>query len=250
MPFYLSYSKVREYLGCPYKYYLHIIRKVEIPTAPWYVVGKAVHQGLEHNYVQKILTWEDLPEDVPLDVYSDTFEELAYQVEFKDEGKGETKDSGYSVLQIYYRQNVPLLFPQEQGVESKFIIQITPEILFSGRIDLITREENILDVKVTTRTPSQAELARNYQVTAYSLGYRALKKKLPSGLYLDYLVRTKKPEVKPFKVERSEADITRFVETARQVARGIRAGIFPRNEDNFFCSESGCEYYRICKGEK
>jgi len=248
---YLSYYKITTYLSCPYKYYKKFIEKIAAPISARLAIGRAVHEGLDYNYAQKVLTWEDLPPNVPLDVYSQVFENLAYQVEWtrESEERGALKDGGYSSLQLYYQNFVPQIFPG--GVESKFTLQFTPTIFFSGRMDVFTREEIIIDTKTKDRTPSEEEIARNYQLTGYAMGYRALKKRLPAGLRLDYLIRLKKgPEVKIFTPERSEADIKRLIDTSLQVAKGIRSGVFPRNEESMFCSPQYCEYYRICKGGK
>lgn len=45
--FFFSYSRIRTFLQCPYKYYLRYIEKVEVPTPMYFKFGTAFHKAIE-----------------------------------------------------------------------------------------------------------------------------------------------------------------------------------------------------------
>lgn len=113
-----------------------------------------------------------------------------------------------------------------------------------GYIDLVDYQGYIIDHKTSKRSYPQDAAEKDIQLTAYSMGYRALHGEAEKGVRLDVMVRTNKPKIQPLEGARTESDIHRFLRLAEQVERGIRAEIYYPN-DNYTCGI--CGYRDMCK---
>jgi hypothetical protein len=89
-----------------------------------------------------------------------------------------------------------------------------------GHIDLIDDQRYIIDHKTSKRSYPEDAAEKDIQLTAYSMGYRALHGEDEKGVRLDVMVRTNKPKIQPLEAARTESDIYRFLRLAKQVERG------------------------------
>lgn len=61
-----------------------------------------------------------------------------------------------------------------------------------GFIDLVDDQGNILDIKTRSRTPSQQEVDKDFQLTVYSWLYRNFTGNAEAGVGLDCVVEKKR----------------------------------------------------------
>jgi len=240
----LSVTQLRMYLRCPLQYYFRYICGLKIPPSGDVTLGRTVHETLEQNYRQKIVTRQDLPLEQMRDIFSERWEEESQYARFEEEeNPGHLKDDGVRLLEVYHREVAPKVQPVE--VEREFTLDTgVTELPLKGYIDLIDDHGIIIDHKTTRRSFPQDAAETDIQLTAYSLAYRALRGKQETGLRLDVLVRTKRPKIQQLQTARTQADIDRFLRLAEHVGRAINTGIFYPNE-NFMCGI--CGYREMCE---
>ncbi len=113
-----------------------------------------------------------------------------------------------------------------------------------GIIDLIEEDGTIVDHKCSKRSPSQVDIDRDIQLSAYQLAYRSIHGQDPKGLRYDYIVRNKAPKTLQCYTERSERDLARFLKLLGYVSKAIEQDIYYPNE-GMLCSM--CGYREMCK---
>jgi len=119
---------------------------------------------------------------------------------------------------------------------------------FKGYIDLIDEQGLIIDHKTTKRSFPENSVAKDIQLTAYAMAFRALYGRDEQGVRFDVMVRSSRPTVQPriqqLSSKRTQADIDRFLRLAGQVERGIKAEAFYPS-DNYTCGI--CGYSEMCE---
>lgn len=240
----LSVSQLKMYLRCPLQYKFRYLDGLIIPPRSELTLGKSIHGTLEENYRQKIKTEIDLPLEYITDLFSDTWDKAVVDTIFdEDEKPGKVKDDGIALLKSYHKIVAPKVQPVE--VESEFNLPIEDEdYTLKGYIDLIDKNDLIIDHKTTKRSMRQDVIDSDLQLTAYSLAYRKVTGEKEKGLRFDVMVRTKVPKIQQIPTTRSEEDIRRFLKRLVYVNKAIESGIFYPNE-NFMCSR--CGYRALCK---
>ena len=161
----------------------------------------------------------------------------------KDEKTGELKDEGIKLISKYLEDIAPTVNPKE--VERKFELrfQNVPYTLV-GIIDLIEENGTIVDLKCSKKSPNQADIDRDIQLTAYQIGYKSMYGKDPEGLRFDYVVRNKAAKTVQCKTERTPEDLNRFLKLVGHVSKAIENDIYYPNE-SMMCS--CCGYGKLCK---
>lgn len=85
---------------------------------------------------------------------------------------------------------------QPVEVEREFNLPIQDEnYTLKGYIDLIDKNNLVIDHKTTKRSMRQDMIDSDLQLTTYSLAYRKLAGKEEKGLRFDVMVRTKQPKI-------------------------------------------------------
>jgi putative RecB family exonuclease len=240
----LSVSQLKMYLRCPLQYKFRYIDGLIIPPRSELTLGKSIHGTLEENYRQKIKTEIDLPLEYITDLFSDRWEKAVVDTIFEeDEKPGRVKDDGIALLKTYHTVVAPKVQPIE--VERGFNLPIDDQnYTLKGYIDLIDRDNLIVDHKTTKRSMRQDMIDSDLQLTTYSLAYRELVGKKEKGLRFDVMVRTKEPKIQQIETYRRQEDIDRLMKLFRRVNKAIESGIFYPNE-NFMCPS--CGYRELCK---
>ena len=118
-----------------------------------------------------------------------------------------------------------------------------------GVWDLIERDGTIVDNKAYSKTPSQADLDKDLQFTAYSLAYRATKESIEPGLRMDAVIKNKKPKAVQLTTSRTNDDCRWFLGLVEQVASAIHAGNFYPNPNGWHCSPKFCGYWDRCRSK-
>jgi len=113
-----------------------------------------------------------------------------------------------------------------------------------GMIDLVEKDDVIVEFKTSNQTISNRDVGDYLQLTAYSYAYEMLYQKTPKLLKVVNFVKTKKPKMNILETKRDKRDYERLFYLASQVVSGIKNRIFfPR--PSFWCKD--CEYEEYCK---
>ena len=240
----LSVTQLKMYLRCPLQYFFRYVCGLKVPPTGDLTLGKTVHQSLDDNYRQKIKSHTDLPISDVTGLFSEHWDREAQTTEFqKDEKPGNIKDEGVSILNTYFKYVAPTVQPVD--VEREFLIDTpTTTVPIKGYIDLVDDQGWIIDHKTTKRSYPDNSIAKDIQLTAYAMAYRALQGRNENGVRLDVMVRSKQPRMQQLYGKRTEADIGRFLRLAEQVERGIKSGVF-YPADNYTCGI--CGYQGMCE---
>lgn len=234
----LSFSRISQYLECPYKFFLAYI--VGLPGIPrsYFSFGKSVHAALEEYHRPKLLS-DDTSMDWLLSLYekswvSEGFPDIETELRCKDEGR--------SIL-IGYHNHLGGNMPKVAEVELNFKFAVDGIILtgFVDRIDLNDDGSvNLVDYKTSKSIPAVLENLDRLQLSIYSLAISSLwnvKVRQASNLYLRQIAwRTFEPTLADF-------------ETAREMINKVAQGITDKKFDrcpNRFCAY--CDFYEGCRG--
>jgi len=243
----ISISQINTYLRCPLQYFWRYEEGLKIPPASAVSFGIATHRAIEHNYKHKVEAREDLPVEEVKEVWAQEWDKLAPETQFEEgEEPGPIKDEGVAIAELYMHEIAPAVQPVL--VEREFEVGLENlEFTLKGVVDVIDESSLIIDTKTSKRTPAEDTVARDIQMTMYSLGHRMLLGVNESGLRMDYLVRTKKPKVVSLSAgPRDGREIDRLLRLISYVARAIRDQLFYPNIHNFMCTPTGCGYWQIC----
>lgn len=244
----ISPSQINLILDCSAKYMFRYIFGIRPPMRSFAARGKAVHRGLEYNYRQKIETHEDLPLSEVQDAASDAFDSMLAEVQWdEDEDPGKFKDQTIELVSFYHQEVAPTIQPVM--VEQPVLLEIPEtEFVIKGIIDLVDSNGYIRDTKTKNATPPQKTVDSCLQLTIYAMGYRQLTGKIEAGVMLDNLVSLKKgPKYVPLISHRTDRDIKRLTNIARAVINCIKGGAYVPNPNSNMCSETKCDFWKICQ---
>jgi len=242
----LSPSSIEQYLRCPTQYMYSKVIGVRVPPTASQIKGRAIHKGAETNFRHKLETKENLPIKDVLEAAADEFERGAADVELEEnEDIGQIKDTTIKLTKLYYDELGTKIQPVL--VEQKIVIDIPgSNYCMVGFIDLVDDQGNILDIKTRSRTPSQQEVDKDFQLTVYSWLYRNFTGNAEAGVGLDCVVEKKAPEIVRISSKRTDADINRMLNVSRMVIHAIESAVFVPNHTNMMCSPKACKFWDVC----
>lgn len=249
----LSPTQLNMFLRCPRQYEYRYIKGLKIPPSGAMVQGRVWHQTVELNYRQKIDSDSDLALGEMQEFFAEQFdvalkaEEVAFD---EDEQPGKLKDQGVSIVAAHHRAIAPAVRPLL--VEEKFTVDLGEDFPFDlvGVWDLVERDGTIADNKSYSRTPNQADLDKDLQFTAYSMGFRATRGEIEKGLRMDAIIKTKEPKALQLNTRRTNEDCRWFLGLVEQVAQAIESGNFFPNPTHFMCSQKFCGFWSQCMGKR
>jgi len=219
----LSYSKIRTYLECPYKYKLRYIERIPERPKSCFRFSSLIHHVLhEYHFYQKRGSLDDLL--------------LCYERTWRGQ-RGASYEVGRKILITYYykmRNRSPY------SLEERFTIRIRENIL-TGKIDRIDRTNDgfcILDYKLNKNILTLKEVKDSLQLSLYALAFFHLTGIIPLkvGFYFlrhGKLIFTKK----------DRQDIEKTGDLIDQVARKITREEFHPKESKT-CQQ--CDYKEYC----
>jgi CRISPR/Cas system-associated exonuclease Cas4 (RecB family) len=163
----------------------------------------------------------------------------------QDEDKGRLKDDGYGLIQCYHKVMTPNIHPK--AVEAKFELKLSnTDMVFAGKMDVITKDNKIIERKTKRARPSSVEGSHKLQLTAYQAGYLVTYKEKPKEARLDYCIMKKTPECLSYVVDVTDTDIEYLVNMINLVKESVDKGIFIPNRASFMCSSKYCQYSELC----
>jgi CRISPR/Cas system-associated exonuclease Cas4 (RecB family) len=243
----LTVSKINTYLSCSAQFWFQYIEKVKAYSRSSLLIGSAFHSAEATNDAQKIESDEDMPVDAVCDVFNDQFNEGAHETLFmQDEDKGKLKDDGYGLINVYNKIVTPDIHPV--AVETRFELKLSnTDMVFAGKMDVITKDNKIIERKTKREKPSSVENQHKLQLTAYNAGYQVTHKEKPKESRLDYCVMTKTPQCLSYVVDVTDSDTKYLVSMINLVKESLDKGVFIPNRNSMMCSRRYCMYSDLCE---
>jgi putative RecB family exonuclease len=246
----LSSSQINLYLLCSLKYKFQYVDKLPKPfKSSGLVFGSAFHSTLSWFFKEKMngngISLERVYRILEADWYA---QKVDQDIRYKD---GDSEMKLVVMAKELLGQYISLPFKEIMGTDIPFTIPlinpVTGETLginLEGYIDLIEKDETIVEFKTSNQSMDQMDADDHIQLTIYSYAYEMINQRPPKNLKIVNFVKTKKPKIKPFETRRDNADYQRFFHLAGQVLKGIQSQIFfPRS--SFICKD--CEYEEPCR---
>jgi len=248
---YLSPSQINLYIQCSLKYKYQYIDQIPKPFKPsGLAFGSAIHSAIEWFHKERMKKREVSLEKLLKIFETDWFsQKVDTEIQYKD-GEDEMKLllTGKEMLGIYFRS--PL--DEIKGAEVPFHVPLlnpsTGEELgipLEGIIDLIEKDDVVVEFKTSSRSMDPESLNDFLQLTAYSYAYRVLFGKEPQMLKVINFVKARTPKMVVIETSREKRDYERLFYIAREVVKGINSDYFFFPRQTFMCKD--CEYGDLCK---
>lgn len=254
----LSPSGIQSYLHCGESFRRAVLEKEREPSSLPALRGKAVHKSAEINYIQKIVTQENLPQDVVQDVARDyTVQEaksgdLSIPEEYSGKPKsqvvGSLVDESVRLAGLYHYAVGANTMPKR--VEEKIELALPGGITLVQILDVQDEYGVIADIKTSSRKKNQTEADRSIQLTMQYLAAKVLDNgEEPPYVRLDVLINNRKPDLQQLISTRSMSDVETLANVVSAVSSGINAGIFlpAAASMSWKCSPTYCGFYSSCK---
>ena len=247
----LSVSQINLYLTCSLKYrFGYVDRLPKLYRAAAAALGSAVHKALEWLHKER-----KAGRNPPLASLLKLFEAdwnaqcQGMEIRFNDDDSAEKLLlKAKELLSQYYHLPPRPVKDAEVYFQVPLVNPKTGEVLdvpLRGIIDLVEGEDELVEFKVPQKTPPLADLPDNLQLTAYSYAYEILFGRPPKVVRLVNLVKTKHPKIEVQETWRDKEDYARLFNIAKEVSKGIRAGVFIPNRGCWLCKD--CEYVADCR---
>jgi RecB family exonuclease len=246
----LSFTQIGLFLRCPRAYEYRYVEGLKTPPSGAMVQSRAWHEAVERNYRQKVETGTDLPLSDMQETFAEAFARAVaaeQPVLDDDETPGGLKDQGVRIVETHHREIAPGVTPML--VEERFRVNLGPDFPFDlvGVWDLIERDGTIADNKAYGKTPSQDDVDKDLQLTAYALAYRTTTRKTEPRLRIDAVVKNKTPKAVQILTTRTNEDCRWFLRLIEDVARAIKLGVFYPNPQGWHCSPKACGFWTRCR---
>lgn len=245
----ISISQINMYLRCSMQYYYRYIQGLKVQPKSALTLGSAIDTGLNHNYLQKIETHQDLKANEVEDVFSTEFESRKVDTLWqKDEDPAEIKDNGVKMIGAYHKQIAPTVQPiaVQKEIRIEFENFDYDALMY---LDLIDDTKTIIDTKTTSkRYKSEDTIPDDHrrQLAFYGFGYRTQNQEPESGLRLDYLHKGTGCEPFQIPLTYSDEDLRYCHSLLGYVANAVQQKVFIPNRSSFLCSQKWCGYWELC----
>ncbi len=242
----LSVSQMKMYSRCPRQYEYRYLYGLKERPAGAMIQGGAFHETIEDNLTQKIQTHTDLPMTEMTDRAAQHWDDKLQKepdIQWKDDKPGDLKDETVLLVKTHHKELAPALSPKLVEHEFRLPVGDTHDLL--GYIDLVETTDVVVDHKTFAKTPSQGDVDRDLQLTAYALA-RSLEGEPAPELRLDVVVKNKTPKAVQIKTTRPENSLLWFVTMFTQIEAAIKSGVFPPNPTGWHCSKEMCGYWDRC----
>lgn len=248
-----SYSSLSQFLRCPLQYYFQrILGLPRRTTTDALVLGSAIHTALAEHH-RGLQAADPVPAHQVREAFLTAWNDqtLNEDVIYDKRSPDDNKELGMALIELYLSEPPP---ENIVAVETSMLAPITDsrgEVLEKPLmvvVDLITRLEDgtpkIVELKTTSRSYSESEIASSLQPTCYASALHELTGEEPLVEYA-VLVKTRTPKVQRIEAIRTIADFGRLGDIAMAVERAVEANIFYPVESPLNCSS--CPFYRECR---
>lgn len=252
----ISPSQLDMYLRCGEQWRRRYVCREVIPPGIALVKGGAVHQAAEVNFGQKVESRSDLPAKVLCEAAVEHVEAtvrkdgLFLTPEEESIGAqaivGRAKDSAVALTNLYARDIAPRVQPimVEEFVRIP-IPRCSHDLL--GRLDVVDDQDQVVDLKTSSRRKTQEDVDRSDQLTFYDAAVEYRLERKCRGVRLEVMVETKVPTVQTLRSERTRRDRDVLLGKINSMIAGIQASVFlPAAAGSWCCSPRFCGYWHSC----
>ncbi|MCP5059014.1 MAG: PD-(D/E)XK nuclease family protein [bacterium] len=254
---YISWSQIKMVLRCERQYWHRYKEGIKTPPPAYLIQGSNLHKVQEIHYRSRIAGYSGFvnPNDARA-AYEYYLKEACEREEIDWAGSSyeRTLDDGTTFSKIYFSQIEPSIRPLE--VELPFRVKLGDDFpfLLHGYIDLLDGQNGVIiaDTKFMSKKPTDLEIRKDLQSTAYAAAYRIERGKRETMCRLDCVIKTKKPYSLMIPIERTNQEIEFFFQIVEGATRKILR--MEKEEDavpdptHYRCSEGQCGYWRTCMG--
>ncbi|MFA6017372.1 MAG: ATP-dependent DNA helicase [Patescibacteria group bacterium] len=221
-----SFSQLNSFKTCPLQYKYQYVLKIPTSATAAESFGTTIHKTLQSFYSEFLLN-KKLGKKRLLEIYKKNWVPIGYA---SSAHENRMRKEGEKILNNYFDKyhfsSLKII-----GLEKSFKIKIADDIFLTGKIDRIDsagkNEIEIIDYK-TGKKPSEKELAKNMQLTIYTLAAQdknLFSKKLTEiNLTFYYLQIPEKITLK-----KTEEDLIETKTRIIDMVGEIRQNIFPAN---------------------
>jgi len=235
----LSYYQIDDYLTCPLKYkYVHILH-VPIMTHHTVAYGKALHDAVQYYHQCKMQARPVREEDV-FKVFENSFRKEGFISQ--EHITLRVKSAQVALKNFYREQEVLKIIPSLVEKEFSFLLNNNRMVGRWDRVDVVDGIVTVVDFKsseIHKQEDADKKTKDNLQLSLYSLAYREAAGKLPDFKELRFLETGLVG-----RIEVTEKDAERVLESVDKASTGIRACNFDAKPNHLACSY--CAYNQIC----
>jgi len=231
----LSFSDVKYYFECPYKFKLRILYGFNAPLDEALGFGKSLHDVLAEVHARALRGETVMPAEAADLVDRHLRTPYAYP-----SLREKLQHAAEEIVEAYIQKNQDE-FDKVEFTEKAIEIPLGDGVSVSGRIDLVRRLDNgevtIVDLKSNER--AQAEAVTEKQLHIYALGYQEL-----TGRPADYVEIYELDDQKQKRRSVDNdfiADVQRDVKAAAQALRSNQLSPTPHKKT---CGQ--CDYCKLC----
>lgn len=239
----ISISEIKCYLQCPQQHYFRYVERIRKPSSPNITMG-IIYDNVTQLFYRAILAGQELPDEefVKAAILTEV-NRLKDSTDWQDETPEKAIEKIVAATKLY-REAVQEIRPKTY--QDRFEVAFdNRDWTFLGFMDLVTEDGEVIDNKLLTRTPNQADVDSDLQLTAYAFGYWHKYGELPKALRLDCVILNKTPKFVRLETKRTEADINKFLRQLGAWGDMINNGIVYPNP-NGWCGEKTCAYWNEC----
>lgn len=211
-----------------------------LPPSGAMVIGNAFHKGTEVALKEVAKCGKLPPISVVTDAYNDQFKVEILEAALEDgEKPSDIENDGLETIKAYYDKQLPLFEPAcEEDVEYPFKLEVEPDKVVTGRIDLILPSK-IVDHK-TTGSYNLTTATKGIQKWGYQLPFKSPKAFAYSVICL------KNQKTSLFDLQITKYQMEAFKNSIRALFRTLELGLIEPAPDAIICSPTSCGYWKHC----
>lgn len=251
---YLTQSMINSWMSCPERFRRRYIEEEIIPPGIAAKIGTGFHKGCELNHLTKLNTGKDAPLDEVQDAARDGYvQSLDDGVFFAPEETSTAKmqmeegiDTVTGLAGSYYHSLAPLIYPAK--VEETLYLDIPEtDLPLRGKIDLLTTDNWLPDLKTSSRKWSQSKADQSIQATLYRELVKAETGQPPAKISFEVFIKNASCDHQSVETVRSDEDFQALVRRIHVMIHMLTAGAFPpASTDSWMCSSKWCGYFWTC----
>lgn len=243
IPKFLSPSGLNSYLKCGLAWNFRYIHGFKNPPAGAMIRGRGLDEAANVHFKGIAKNNMGLEHDEFVSYAGDIHDQQIGQVVDMDVPIGQSKDLLLLASSAYYNKIAVVLQPRSEEDVQRKVETVIEDVPVLGYIDLVTTGpigDTIVDTKLKSRMPSQAQVDSNIQLSSYAkfIDVRrvALAVAKPNG------------DTKIIVSEKSSEDLQRIGMYYRYVWDLINKGVaVPANPNtDWWCSKKWCGYWSVC----
>lgn len=252
-----SPSSIDGFWKCPEQWRRERIGFDRMATTSKQIFGSVFHRAAEHNFAQKIDSHEDLPVEQVQERAGDAFNEVLdeeigkREIVWGTDKPNEIQQECIRASASYHKNVAPPVQPI--AVEHTFRVDLLG-FPFTGRIDVVTEDRRIIDLKTTGRRKVQGDLDKDTQASGYLWARREEGFAAPD-FSLHVAVRNKTPTQQTLSTTRTGGQLDQFEELTRVTLATVRHYLDVYGPDGtwpgasplgWWCSQKNCSFWQSC----